>query len=83
MKNIDLKQIQDNLKKYQTAEIAGQNKIIILQQELTKTNQQVITMQGAISAMIELLPKKKPVKKNNNIKLLKNYKEVKDGKQKT
>lgn len=82
MKNIDLKQIKDKLKEYQDAEIAGQNKIIILQQEVNKTNQQVITMQGAIAALTELLPKKKPVKKNN-IKLFKNNKEVKNGKQKT
>lgn len=81
MKNIDLKQIQSKLKEYQDAEITGQNKIIILQQELTKTKQQVITMQGAIAAMIELLPKEK--KQNKKIVSFKKNKEVKNGKQKT
>ena len=81
MKNniIDSKLIQDKIKEYQSAENVGNQKIIVLQQELSKTTQQVATMRGAIAAMTELLPKEKKPETKKNIVEFKN-KEDKNGK---
>lgn len=78
--SIDLKQIQDKIKEYQSAEEIGQQKIIVLNQEVAKKKQQVLILQGAISAMTDLLPQKKEKKEKNIIPF--NKKGGKDGKQK-
>lgn len=83
MKNniIDSKLIQEKLKEYQTAEQAGIGKVNILQQQLAMTNQQVVTLQGAIAAMKELLPQKKePIEEKDKEKNIVSFKKNKGGK---